>query len=168
MRDLTHRVARAITHRVSRQGAGDGCRPAASCGTDSGCRLAFVSCSSRPAWLARPALIVFLVVGLVGHLWMQSSHTVQTAQGAQRAAAARIATHAAGDQHHGRPAEHAPVCLALPSADHPALHGPLRCPTFTAPATVWAAGEGLDIVRSQPPVYASSPRSPEHGVVLVL
>ena len=168
MRDSWDRVARAITHRVSRQGEVTVAAPAASCGADSGCRLAFVSCSPRPAWMPRPALIVFLVVGLVGHLWMQSSHTVQTAQGT-RASAVRIATHAAGDQHHGQPAEHAPVCLALPSADHPALHDPLRCPTLTAPATVWGAGDGrLDIVRSQPPVHASSPRSPEHGVVLVL
>lgn len=123
-------------------------------------------------WLRRQGLVLALVMGLVGHLWMQSSHRVASAE--RMAAAHTVATgaHDGHDGHDGdrQPSdEHPSLCSALPSGDHPVTQGLLRCSaTASAAHALPVVDQPLATVDQRPEVHRRSPRSPDHGVVLVI
>ena len=114
-------------------------------------------------------LALIVVLALMGHLWMQSTH--HSARAEHDVPGPSVDAESAS--HHGHrgqspPDDHAPLCSALPSGDHPATQNFPRCaPTFVAhPPPV--VDQPLTTAGPQVDGHLRSPRSPEHGVVLVL
>ena len=106
-----------------------------------------------------------LVMALVGHLWMQSSHDVS---GADDHAAAASAQHGGHDDGQAPSNDHTSPCPALPSADYrvaPQLH----CLAVTPAVHPWVIGEDArETVERHVGRQRRPPRSPGDGVVLVL
>ena len=115
-------------------------------------------------------LALILVMALVGHLWMQSGHDLSRADGhAAAVSAVRSSTHHGG---HGGPLpsdDHAAVCPALPSADHRVAPVHVRCAVIAPAVSARAVSDpSLVSVARRSDSHRRSPRSPDHGVVLVL
>jgi hypothetical protein len=115
-------------------------------------------------------LALILVMGLVGHLWMQTDHDLPRVDDhVHVVSAAHASTHHGGDDDPQPSHDHAAVCSALPSADHRVVSELSRCPAITPVMSQRTVGcLPLMSVDERSDNHGRSPRSPDHGVVLVL
>jgi hypothetical protein len=113
---------------------------------------------------------LILVVGLVGHLWMQTSHASQA--GLHPLEDFRVASSSheghASDRYGQGSDRHSQQCTAVKPGDQPARN-PSRDPA-TAPGALPYVIVDVPVaaLRASPAAHLQSPRSPAHGVVLIL
>jgi hypothetical protein len=109
-----------------------------------------------------------LVLGLVGHLWMQTAHTLPSGSHDDDSRVAASAHDRRADHPHEQPADHHPQqCAALESGDQPRNNPPRTAATAPGARPHVVVSGPITAVRAFPAADLQ-PRAPSHGVVLLL
>jgi hypothetical protein len=134
------------------------------CCTTGGGKLGPMRVTQSPSRL----LGAILVLGLVGHLWMQTAHAWRS--GSRPLDDSRLASSHDGpaDHPHEQPADHHPQqCTTLASGDQPLNHPPRTVATAVGALPDVMVNDPTAALRASPATHLQ-PRSPTHGVVLLL